>query len=254
MVFWRKSKPVPTAFQLPPGERVYAIGDIHGRLDLFRQMLDMIEQDDLRRKGAQSHLILLGDLIDRGPDSAGVVALARSLVEADENVHFIKGNHEEVFVEASLGDAKAARALLRLDGHSTLQSYGITRGEVDKGTFEDLAELMKERIPRDDVRFLHSGQQFILRGNYLFVHAGIAPGRAISEQTGSDLRWIRQPFLDAVRNDGLMVIHGHTPTPEIDIRPDRIGIDTGAYESGILTAIGIEAGERWFLQTGQHDR
>ncbi|GAA0731359.1 metallophosphoesterase family protein [Sphingomonas japonica] len=234
-------------FAAAPGERIYAIGDVHGCIDQLDDLLARIAVDDAARPAASTSVIFLGDLIDRGPASATVVERVIGLAQASDRVKLILGNHEEIFLEAARGKASAAKSLLAIGGYATLASYGITSEEADHGSFEDLAATLLQRIPRSHVDFLARGRQSIRSGDYLFVHAGIRPGRALDAQNVRDLRWIREPFLSAVRNDGMMVVHGHTPTRDVDIREDRIGVDTGAYMSGTLTAIGIEGRERWFL-------
>lgn len=243
----------PPAYTVPDGVRVYAIGDVHGRYDLLRAMLDLIDADDAARPPAEVHLILLGDLIDRGPQSAETVEFARRLATQTSNVQLLTGNHEEVFIAAAEGDRGNARALLSMGGAPTLLSYGFSREEIESGSYQDLADLMVERIPRDHLDFLRAGRRYIQFGDYLFAHAGIRPGIDLEDQSDGDLRWIRRPFLDTPRGDGLLVIHGHTPARaiDIDLKNERIGIDTLAYESGILTAIGIEGDSRWFIQTGE---
>ncbi|GAA0314733.1 metallophosphoesterase family protein [Sphingomonas oligophenolica] len=234
---------------LPPGERVYAIGDVHGRADLLARMIGMIEADVAGRDEALVHLIFLGDLIDRGPASARVVEIVRALLDASQRVRLLKGNHEEIFVSAARGCSKAARSLLGMGGYETLESYGISREDADLGTMQDLADLLEKRIPEHHVNMLDRAEDMIVMGDYVFVHAGIRPGVHLDRQHGNDLRWIRRPFLEAQRNDGHVVIHGHTPTADIDYQSDRIGIDTGACYSGKLTALALEGAERWTLQT-----
>ena len=249
MVFGRFARGRAATFALPPGERAYAIGDIHGRRDLLEELLKRIDNDDASRGPARTHLILLGDLIDRGPDSAGVVRFVGELMAASNRVRLVKGNHEEVFVKAAQGSARAARGLLAMGGAETLASYGIHQEEADHGTLQDLAELIRARIPPDAIALLDRGEDMVRFGDYLFVHAGIRPGKPLDQQTGADLRWIREPFLSARRRDPWMVIHGHTPNDTVDTGHQRIGIDTGAFMTGVLTAIGLEGDERWFLQT-----
>lgn len=247
----KKRARAPLPFSLPEGERIYAIGDVHGRIDLLDELLDRIDADDTARGGTRTRLIFLGDLVDRGPSSAQVVARVRALAQASDRVQLLKGNHEEIFINAARGDRRGARALIEIGGLATVQSYGISKEEAEHGTFEDLAHLLLARIPREDVDFLDSAPNLLTSGDYVFVHAGIAPGVPLDQQLGRDTRWIREPFLSRVRNDGVMVVHGHTITSDVDERPDRIGIDTGAYDSGVLTAVGLEGAERWFLQTGK---
>jgi serine/threonine protein phosphatase 1 len=250
MVLGRFTRGRAATFALPEGERAYAIGDVHGRLDLLEELIGRIDADDAVRAPACTHLILLGDLIDRGPDSAGVVRFVGGLAAASKRVRLIKGNHEEVLVKAAQGSARAARGLLEMGGYETLASYGIDQEQADHGTLGDLAELIRTRIPPDAVALLDRGEDMVRLGDYLFVHAGIRPGKPLDLQTGADLRWIREPFLSARRRDPWMVIHGHTPNDAVDFGHQRIGIDTGAFMSGVLTAIGLEGEERWFLQTG----
>lgn len=250
MIRFLKSKRAARARpSVPAGARVYAIGDIHGRLDCLRALLDRIGEDNDTRGPADVHLILLGDLIDRGPDSAGVVRLARAMQQGSDNVRILKGNHEEVLIEAYHGDARATRGLIEIGGGPTLASYGIGEEEAGEGTFEDLAALIGARIPAEDVDFLDAGEDMVRMGDYLFVHAGIRPGVPFEEQRGNDLRWIRGEFLRSTADHSAVVVHGHTITDAVDEQANRIGIDTGAHRSGVLTAIGLEGEDRWFLST-----
>lgn len=231
--------------RVPPGQRVYAIGDIHGRIDLFDRMVLAIEEDDARRGPAETTVVLLGDLIDRGPDSALVVRTARQW-QTRRRVRALLGNHEQMLLE-SFGDPEVLRHLLRHGGRETLLSYGLTLQEYDNAILEELAERLHDLVPEDDRAWMLSMEDRIVIGDYAFVHAGIRPGVPLEEQRESDLRWIRGEFLDDVRDHGLMIIHGHTIESEVQEKPNRIGIDTGAYSSGVLTAIGLEGEERWFL-------
>ncbi len=235
---------------IAPGKRIYAIGDIHGRADLLDQLIDMIEADDAARGDADFQLIFLGDLIDRGPDSARVVETVGGLLASGDQVRLIKGNHEEVFAAAAAGHAQSIRLLMKIGGYETLASYGISRTEADRGTIDDLADLLKARIPQRHLDIIEAGEDMVRSGDYVFVHAGIRPGMPIDQQQGSDLRWIRGAFLDARRRDPFVVVHGHTPTEAVEFKPGRIGIDTGACYSGKLTALGLEGAEHWLLQTG----
>jgi serine/threonine protein phosphatase 1 len=234
---------------VPEGQRVYAIGDIHGRLDLLDDLLGQIGRDDATRPNATTSLVFLGDLVDRGPDSRGVIERLMALRGGRYGTYFLLGNHEEVFLKAVMGDVKSTRFLTRIGGRETIASYGVTSEEYNALDFDELAALLGERVPRDHVAFLQSLDDWIAVGDYLFVHAGIRPGVATEEQVGSDLRWIRDDFLSYRDGHDKMVIHGHNITPEVDLKRNRIGIDTGAYASGKLTAIGLEGGDRWFLQT-----
>jgi len=230
---------------LPAGQRVYAIGDIHGRADLLRLLMAKIEADDAARGPAKTTVILLGDLVDRGPDSAGVIALARDW-GTRRNVRYLQGNHEEMFL-ASFDDENVLRHFLRHGGRETLLSYPITPDEYTEASLEELQMLMHSRIPAQDVEFMRDMDDLIRIGDYVFVHAGIRPGAPLEQQVTSDLRWIRGEFLEDFRPRDFAVVHGHTITEEPELFPLRIGIDTGAFATGQLTALGLEATARWFL-------
>ena len=227
---------------------MYAIGDVHGCAEQLSRLLAMIDEDHAKRGAAEQSIILLGDLLNRGPESAAVVAQARRVVDSGVG-RLIKGNHEELFVLASRGDHRAARTLMENGGSATLSSFGLTQDEIDAGNYHELASLLKTRIPRDIVGFLERGEEKILIGDYLFVHAGVRPGVPIGQQQAADLRWIRHEFLSSQASHGAMVVHGHSITDRPAEHENRIGIDTGAYRTGILTAVGLEGTQRWFLST-----
>lgn len=244
-----RRRPEPIQAELPDGRRIYAIGDIHGRLDLLDQLLARIDEDDSRRAGATTGLIFLGDLVDRGPDSAGVVERVRALCAERPDTRCLGGNHEEIFIGALEGNGDVVRLFLRAGGYETLLSYGMDPRQIDEASIPELVDMIEQAVPPQHVAFLRSLHEYLVEGDYLFVHAGIRPGVAVEQQSPSDLRWIRQPFLDFAGNHGKLVVHGHTITEAVDQRENRIGIDTGAYRTGRLTAVGLEARERWFLDT-----
>lgn len=252
-MFWkRKSKPVPDAgnsFAVPQGQRVYAIGDIHGRDDLFAELIDLIRADNEARGPAAVTLVLLGDLVDRGPTSAAVVERAIRLKSEFADIRLLIGNHEECFLAALTGDVRRLRYFMRIGGDATVASYW--NGDIDlrDATFEEVAEHLPAMVPQAHVDFLGAGEDMIAIGDYVFVHAGIRPGVPLEKQTLTDLRWIREDFLDDDRHHGVMIVHGHTIREDIDEWPNRIGIDTGAYRSGVLTAIILEGSERHYLKT-----
>lgn len=242
-----KSEPLPDAPEasVPAGQRVYAIGDIHGRLDLFDLLLDTIRDDPAARGPADTCLILLGDLIDRGPESCGVVERAMELAEGGK-LRVLAGNHEEMLL-GSMADKETLRHFLRHGGKETLFSYGLTLEEYSTSNLESLHTRIPDLIPGAHVAFMRGMENQIAFGDYLFVHAGIRPGVPLDQQIVPDLRWIRREFLDHAEPHSHVVIHGHTITDDPVVRPNRIGIDTGAFASGRLTAIGLEGGDRWFL-------
>jgi serine/threonine protein phosphatase 1 len=239
---------------VPDGQRIYAIGDIHGRLDLLEKLIEAIRQDDESRGKAGTMLILLGDLVDRGPDSAGVIERLRQLRDSGAEARFILGNHDEVFLKAAGGDIKALRMLTRIGGRETMLSYGISSEEYRSCSLEDLAALLSDKVPKEHIDFLSLFENYAEIGDYLFVHAGIRPGVAIDEQSPADLRWIRGDFINCRNFHEKMIVHGHNIKSEVDICHNRIGIDTGAFASGRLTAIGLQGQDNWFLSaTGPID-
>jgi serine/threonine protein phosphatase 1 len=246
---WRSKSP-RTAPQIPTGERVYAIGDIHGRLDLLDELLAGIDADNDNRAAALTHLIFLGDLIDRGPASAAVVDRVMHLTRTRPHVRVLMGNHEEVFVHCLDGDVQALRLFIKIGGAETILSYGVASEDLKNSTFPELSEILLPKVPQLHREFLSALEDRIEVGDYLFVHAGIRPATPLDDQNPTDLRWIREPFLNSRMDHGRVVVHGHTITDLPVTHKNRIGIDTGAYESGRLTAIGLEDIDRWFLSTG----
>lgn len=246
----RALAPEPAAHAVPAGVRIYAIGDIHGRLDLLDDLLFRIDADDRARgSGVRTEIIFLGDLVDRGPDSAGVVARALELKAQGRAVRFLMGNHEEVFVKAMRGSREALRFLVKIGGRATILSYGIPPEQYDALDYDELADMLAAKVPAAHVDFLAGFEDQIRIGDYLFVHAGVRPRVPFAEQAGGDLRWIRGEFLDYRGAHDAMIVHGHTITDDVDEQPNRIGIDTGAFASGRLTALGLEGTSRWYLST-----
>lgn len=243
------SRVEPAKPAIPPGERVYAVGDIHGRLDLFERLIDEIERDDAARAPAHTTMILLGDLVDRGPDSAGVIARARAW-QAQRDVRILAGNHEQMFSE-SFSDVETLRHWLKHGGRETVLSYRPDEAAYSRASLEELQDMMHHLIPQADRDFVDSFEEHCLIGDYLFVHAGIKPDVPLENQARHDLLWIREPFLRHQQPHAHMIVHGHTICTEIDEQRNRIGIDTGAFRSGVLTAIMLEGCERVYLQAAQ---
>ena len=186
----RASGPAPA---IPAGMRVYAIGDVHGRRDLFDELVAAIEADDAVRGAAQTTIVLLGDLIDRGPDSAGVIRSARQLA-ARRPVRILMGNHEEMFLDA-LESTEVLKHFLRYGGRETVLSFPIDPEAYHRAELDETLELMRAAIPAEDIAFVRSFENQIRIGDYLFVHAGIRPGVPLEEQRQADLRWIRDEFV-----------------------------------------------------------
>jgi serine/threonine protein phosphatase 1 len=230
---------------------VYAIGDLHGRLDLFAALIETIRRDaEAQSPYERPVVVLLGDLIDRGPDSAGCIERAIQL--RDEgwcDLQALKGNHEEALM-LFLGDPEIGRQWFQHGGGATLQSYGVdlTSTGLARGWTGVQASLL-DILPASHRDFLSTLKLHYQQGDYVFVHAGVRPGRALEQQSEADLLWIREAFLDVeVALPSKVVVHGHTPTPGPELKRGRINVDTGAYASGVLTAVRLRGFERTILQ------
>lgn len=247
----RAAAPRPS---VPPGQRIYAVGDIHGRADLFARLIDAIEKDIRRRDAAaaprETIIVLLGDLIDRGPDSKGVLDLAMRWGE-QRSMHILLGNHEEMLLDAA-EKLEVLRHFLRYGGRETLLSFGIDEATYEAASFEEVQALLHAHIPLATLDYIRAFKNMVRIGDYVFVHAGIRPGVALEGQTVSDLRWIREPFLSSAQDHGAVVVHGHTITDGVELKPNRLGLDTGAYQSGHLSALCLEDDERWLIQTEEN--
>lgn len=242
------ARPLDSA-TVPEGQRVYAIGDIHGRNDLLQQLIEQIIDDDAERGDSKSEIIFLGDLVDRGPDSAGVIETAMQLKKQLGDVRFLMGNHEEVYLKAATGDEKATRFFNRIGGKETILSYEITMRDYMGLDNAALAQHLPDLIPEHHIEFIRSFDEQIIIGDYAFVHAGIRPGTPLAEQKPKDLRWIREEFLTVDEPHEKVIVYGHTINDNVVERGNRIGIDTGAYYTEKLTALVLEGGERRYLDT-----
>jgi serine/threonine protein phosphatase 1 len=194
-------------------------------------------------------LLFLGDYIDRGPQSAQVIERLFAYHRQNIKTLFLLGNHEEVLLRVIAGDTSLLSSWLRLGGAECLQSYGVSVSEIRHKSEEVALEIIRRAIPQHHLQFLKSCIDTCRFGDYLFVHAGIRPGVPVEQQTQADLRWIREPFLSDETDHGFVVVHGHTINLEVQERRNRIGIDTGAYRTGALTALGLEGENRWSLDT-----
>ena len=232
-----------------PGYRAYVVGDIHGRLDHLEDVLAKIHAELQRHPAARTLLVFVGDLIDRGPSSAQVLERLRTYRRPGIRTEFLLGNHEEVLLRILGGDAELITKWRWFGGSECLQSYGVEPEQLARLSNDEALAIVREAIPDEHVRFLEGFADSCRFGDYLFVHEGIRPGVALEEQSQADLRWIRQPFLSDDTDHGFTVVHGHTIAKEVEQRSNRIGIDTGAYRTGVLTALAIEGADRWLLDT-----
>lgn len=242
----------PRQARVPAGQRLYVVGDIHGRVDLAAQMLDSIRADAaMAPPGLHHTLVFLGDYVDRGPDSRGVLDLLAGHPPPGFGAIFLKGNHEEAML-AFLADPAVGNDWLRFGGQTTLASYEVYRHpSLSHDEWLEVArDALAAQLPPLHLAFLRALRGRLKVGDYVFAHAGIRPGVPLDRQEEQDLLWIREPFLSSTADHGAVVVHGHTITEAPDIRHNRIGIDTGAYATGRLTCLVLEGAERRFLCTG----
>ena len=228
-----------TRAALPEGIRIYAVGDVHGRSDLLERLLAAIDVDCKQRPIARPVTVFVGDYIDRGPDSRTVLDLLLQWQRAHEAI-FLRGNHE-TFLPRFLSDPGSLDEWRQYGGLETLLSYGL-KPSINPDHHEQirLASEFADIVPKEHLDFLESLELLFNCGDFLFVHAGVRPCVPIHEQTEDDLLWIRDDFLTWEQPFERFVVHGHTPVNELDLRPNRINIDTGAYATGRLTCVVIE--------------
>ena len=235
------------------GDRlVYAVGDVHGRMDLLDSLIRQIAADALRiAPTKRPMLVFVGDYVDRGLESQGVNDRILALrEEAGFEVRTLKGNHEEAMMNF-LGDAAAGPEWCEYGGGQTLASYGVSQPKLrgDAAEWERTREEFGQLIPPSHLAFLAGLELILTVGDYAFVHAGLRPGLSIEDQDPHDLIWIRDVFLNERRPFEKVVVHGHTPEEEPFVGACRIGIDTGAYATGVLTAVRLAGEERTILQS-----
>jgi serine/threonine protein phosphatase 1 len=251
---WFGSRPKASTQEATPGDRViYAVGDVHGCEALLTRLVQAIVEDvaGLRPTGLPV-LLFVGDYVDRGPDSKGVID---RLIELQADPRFetctLKGNHEEALL-TFLQDAAFGQTWADYGGLQTLLSYGVTppalRTNLEE--WERVRVTFGEAIPRSHLSFFTGLELMANYGDYTFVHAGVRPGVALQDQDEHDLLYIRREFLDARRPAESVIVHGHTPEAAPFLGDYRIGIDTGAYATGTLTAVRLNGSERTILQVG----
>ena len=243
--FRRQEKTVSTR----PGERVYAIGDIHGRHDLFRSLLKKIVTHWETGPGdfSRVELVLLGDIIDRGPDSAACLNLAYKLVTGSRAL-LLRGNHEDLLLNSIDGNAMAQDIWLDHGGAAFLDSFGIAPPRQAEDSF-DFGERLGAAVPGHLVAMLRAAPLSFRSGDYIFVHAGVRPGVPFERQEAQDLMCIRDEFTQSDRDHGAVIVHGHSIVEEVECHPNRIAVDTGAYDSGRLSSICLDGIEREPIHT-----
>jgi len=236
----------------PAAMVVYAIGDIHGRLDLLDRIHRQIVDDAARRTASRRQLVYLGDYVSRGPDSAGVVDRVREWLPAGFERITLKGNHEDLLLRFLDGEIDTGRHWLDYGGLDAMAAYGVAiadREARDDASVIALHRDLAGRIPASHLEFFRTLQISHSTGDYFFVHGGVKPGVPLSEQSARDCLWIRKTFLNSDADHGALVVHGHSISDQPEICRNRIGIDTGAYRSGVLTCLVLDGDRRSFLQT-----
>ena len=248
--FRRKAQDEPGRIaRLPEGWRVYAIGDIHGCAHLLDRLHEKIEADLAKGRPSEVQLIYLGDYVDRGPDSVGVLDRLSRPPPAGIRRVLLKGNHEDM-LGSFLSDPDVGSSWRQLGGLETLFSYRIDVNAVlGRAGFGGLADELRKRMPQTHAETLARLETSTSLGDYFFCHAGVRPRVALDRQDSRDLMWIRREFLDSAVDFGKTVVHGHSPVEQPDVRSNRINIDTGAYATGRLTALVLEGADRRFLST-----
>jgi len=239
--------------QAPEDCRVYAVGDIHGRVDLLERMHELIEIDAREKPVQRMVVVYLGDYVDRGPHSYAVVELLvkeplRARLANLETVHLL-GNHEALLL-GFLENPDITEVWFMNGGDVTLRSYGVDpwQSAASDNFAQGLRRAFLNRVPPSHLSFLRNLPLSHEEGDYLFVHAGVRPGIALGAQEAEDLIWIREEFLNSDEDFGRVIVHGHTPQRNPQSRANRIGIDTGAVYGGKLTSVVLEGTERRFIQ------
>lgn len=246
------SKPPPVlldAASIPEGQRVYAIGDVHGRLDLLHELLSAIKKD-AAEISKQTFIVYLGDYVDRGHDSRGIIDFFLNNPMDEFEQIFLMGNHEEFMLRFMESPGPGA-GWLEYGGMETLLSYGVSLqpGVMSEKKLSLAADGLREMVPQTHIDFLSGLKDSFELGDFFFCHAGIDPDRPLSKQKAEDLRWAREPFLSHTKSYSKIIVHGHSITERPELHPNRISIDTGAYHSGQLTCLVLHGKEKRFIQT-----
>ena len=241
-------KPAVKVPHVPEGQRIYCIGDIHGRADLLEEIHCLIEADAAGHEGDRI-LVYLGDYIDRGEQSNEVIEILRQAPLEGFHHICLLGNHEQAMLDF-LQHPRAVASWLTFGGRATLRSYGVSINLHDpRQDLRDVRDELEEKLPQHHLDFLQDLYLAYVAGSYCFVHAGIRPGLSLREQRDEDLLWIREDFTRSKASHEYIVVHGHSISLEAELLPNRIGIDTGAFHTGILTCLVLEGSRQRLLQT-----
>jgi serine/threonine protein phosphatase 1 len=244
-------KPAREARPSTGGRLVYAVGDVHGRVDALKILLHDIARDALEtRPLGPPLLVMLGDYVDRGPDSRAVVdAILAIAAHGAFEVATLKGNHEATLL-AFLDTPVEAASWLEFGGGATLASYGVAPppARPDEMALFYARDAFEAALPPQHRAFYENLELMRVVGDYAFVHAGVRPGVALEDQTPQDLLWIRREFLEAPGPFDKVIVHGHTPVETPQLLKHRLGLDTGAYVTGVLSAIRLEGEDQSLIQ------
>ncbi len=245
-----KARPsAPSKERLPPGVRVYAIGDVHGRMDLLERLYGLIAADQRARPAEKIMEVFLGDYIDRGPSSREVIDWMLTGPRVARKRICLRGNHE-LMMQAFLEDASVIGSWGQYGGLETLFSYGVkVKLPLGEDQHQEVQHAFRAAVPTGHAEFLRGLRPMASAGGYYFAHAGVNPAKPLADQTEDDLYWIREPFLSHHRPLEKVVVHGHTPVEQPEVEVHRIGIDTGAYITGRLTCAVLEGAQVTFLST-----
>jgi len=234
-----------------PGERVYAIGDVHGMPDLLDAMLMAIGRHaSTGPSSTRTRIVFIGDIVDRGPNSREALYRLRDAQDRMPEIITLLGNHEEMLLRALMGDESSLRGWMRVGGAETVESFGLKPLVEGEDAVPWIAELQRA-IPDDLINWIRSWPLTARSGDYFFCHAGVRPGVPLKRQMRRDLLWARDEFLKDTRDHGAVIVHGHTISEDIELRGNRIGVDTGAYHSGKLSAVCLDGEDVEILTVGQ---
>lgn len=235
--------------RLPEGRRIYAIGDVHGRLDLLEQLVDLIARDDADRHTAKTSIVLLGDLINKGPDTRGVLEFVANWPRAHIDLLVLKGNHEHVLLGALAGNRDMSRAFHDMGGRETVLSYGVAISDYASWTIDELPQHLDRIIPAQHLTLLTNAPLAWTCGDYRFAHAGWQDGLDLPAQSEFDLLWRRTAFKPATPASRAVLVHGHANMDKPVNKRHSICVDTTAHASNRLTAVALEGATRRFLET-----
>ncbi len=231
----------------PAGMRIYAIGDVHGRLDCLTRMHDIIAAEIARDRPADWRVIHLGDYVDRGPESACVIDFLSGMIERDGRNLALLGNHDEGFLDF-LANPAEAQLFIRFGGFDTAASYGVVLDVLTEDALFDSHRRLVNAMPERHLRFLRDRPRSVSFGDFFFCHAGIRPGVPLDAQEPHDLIWIRREFLNHAGLHDKVIVHGHTPVGRPEVMPNRVDVDTMAFDTGRLTALVIDGREKRFVE------